>query len=137
MDSKRISNHILTVLSRNTVRMSMMKFSVMTVPTSCQGSFLVCMEYRPMNPEAVYTDCFAHRLNLSLVNTMRGAGKVSEVLELLSVLCTFLSDSNVHIEFQCDERQPISLKNLLFLAALQCMNHVMLCFVRFRLSTIP
>ena len=66
---------------------------------------------RPMNPEAVYTDCFAHRLNLSLVNTMRGAGKVSEVLELLSVLCTFLSDSNVHIEFQCDERQPISLKN--------------------------
>ena len=39
---------------------------------------------------------------------MKGAGKVSEVLELLSVLYTFLSGSNVHIEFQCEQEQLIA-----------------------------
>ena len=55
---------------------------------------------RAMNPEALYTHCCAHRLNLELVNAMRVAGKISEVLELLSLLYTFLSGSNVDIEFQ-------------------------------------
>ena len=55
-----------------------------------------------MNPDAVSTHCFAHRLNLALVNTMRGVGKVSEVLELLSVLYTFLSCSNVYISFSAN-----------------------------------
>ena len=41
---------------------------------------------------------------------MKGAGKVSEVLELLSVLYTFLSGSNVHIEFQCEQEQLIAEK---------------------------
>ena len=74
-----------------------------------------------MNPEALYTHCFSHRLNLAVVNAMRGAGKISEVLELFSLLYTFLSGYSVHIEFQreqaqfisekvIDERHPISLK---------------------------
>ena len=101
----------------------MMKFQCYDGANVMSGTISgVQKRIKAMNPEEVSTHCFAHRLNLALVNTMRGAGKVSEVLELLSVSYTFLSGSNVHIEFQCEqeqliaekvisERHPISLKS--------------------------
>ena len=41
------------------------------------------------------------------MNTIRGTGKISEVLKLLSVSCTNLSDSNVHIELVVDTVEGI------------------------------
>ena len=123
LDAESISNHIFAVLSRNSVQLSMMKFQCYDGANVMSGSVSgVQKRIRGMNPEAVYTHCFAHRLNLVVVNAMKGAGKISEVLELLSLLYSFLSGSSVHIEFQreqaqlisekvIDERHPISLKS--------------------------
>ena len=56
LDAESISNHILAVLSRNTVQISMMKFqcydgaNVMSGPISG-----VQKRIKAMNPEAIYT----------------------------------------------------------------------------------
>ena len=111
LDAESISNHIFAVLSRNSVQVSVMKSQCYDSANVMSGSVSGVQKcVSAMNPEALYTHCFEHRLNLALVNAMRGAGKISEVLVLLSLLCTFLSGFNVHIEFQCEQAQLISEK---------------------------
>ncbi|KAI6650125.1 Zinc finger MYM-type protein 1-like [Oopsacas minuta] len=122
LDVKSISNHILTVLNTNLVQISMMMFQCYDGAHVMSGSVSGVQDrIKYMNPEAIYTHCFSHRLNLALVNAMRGAGEFSEILGLLSMLYTFLSASIVHIEFEreqiqliedqiIDELPPISLK---------------------------
>lgn len=51
-------------------------------------------------PHAVYTHCYAHRLNLVLVNTIRNIPELSEFFDVLQTLYTFIANSNTrHVMF--------------------------------------
>lgn len=49
-------------------------------------------------PHAVYIHCYAHRLNLVLLDTLKSIPKIIEVLDIIQTLYTFISNSNTRHE---------------------------------------
>lgn len=45
-------------------------------------------------PHAAYTHCYAHRLNLVLVNTIRNIPELSDFFDVLQTLYTFIANGN-------------------------------------------
>jgi hypothetical protein len=75
-------------------------------------------KFRSEVPQAVYTHCFAHRLNLTLVDCQKNVNRTYEFLAVFQKLYVFLSDSYTHIVFLKNQKEvspnkrPIELKRL-------------------------
>lgn len=73
--------------------------------------------FRREVPGAVYVHCYAHRLNLALVDCVRGVQSVAEFFVALQMLYKFFATSVVHDLFIANQTelgvaQPIELKRL-------------------------
>ena len=51
---------------------------------------------RQVAPHAIYMHCYAHNLNLALVDCVKGNAHASEFFSLVQVLYVFLSSSKAH-----------------------------------------
>ena len=75
-------------------------------------------EFRELVPQAVYTHCFAHRLNFTLVDCLRSVNKAHEFLVILQKIYVFMSGSYTHQVFLWNQKEsvlnqrPIELKRL-------------------------
>ena len=73
---------------------------------------------REFAPNAVYIHCYAHVLNLVLVDSVRRVPLASEFFVLLEALYVFMSSSKIHVLFmkrqqQCNpHKQPLELQKL-------------------------
>ena len=56
-------------------------------------------------PNAVYIHCYAHVLNLALVDSVKSIGEASEFFHLLEALYVFVSSSKVHVLFTEKQQQ--------------------------------
>lgn len=54
-------------------------------------------------PQAVYTNCYAHRLHLVLVNCVKNIRSISEFFVTIHSLYNFFSSSVVHQKFQKEQ----------------------------------
>lgn len=75
-------------------------------------------KFREEVPQAIYIHCFAHRLNLALVDCVHGIQSVAEFFETVQRLYNFFSGSVVHdlfmkVQKEIDpKKQPMELKRL-------------------------
>lgn len=65
----------------------------MMVPVLC-GDLSIQAKIKETVPHAAYTHCYAHRLNLVLVNTIRNIPELSDFFDMLQTLYTFIANSN-------------------------------------------
>lgn len=83
---------------------------------SCTG---VQTRIKELAPKAVYIHCCAHRLNLILVDSVKGIGFASEFFALVELIYVFLSASKTHSIFLdvqkevSPHKQPMELKRLI------------------------
>lgn len=69
-------------------------------------------------PQTLYVHCFAHRLNLLIVQAVKGVVAVADFFATLQMCYNFLSGSNVHsrwIAFQKNtypNEQPVEFKTM-------------------------
>ncbi|XP_071844931.1 zinc finger MYM-type protein 1-like [Apostichopus japonicus] len=75
-------------------------------------------KFREVVPQAIYTHCFAHRLNLTLVDSLKSVNLCSEFFAILQKLYVFLSGSFTHQVFlqaqkeYLKDKHPVELKRL-------------------------
>lgn len=75
-------------------------------------------KFRELVPQAIYTHCFAHRLNLALVDSLKNVDLASEFFAVLQKLYVYLSGSFTHqvfLQAQKDhmkDKRPVELKRL-------------------------
>ena len=81
----------------------------------CAG---VQAKVREFAPNAIYIHCYAHVLNLVLVDSCRSVSVASEFFAIIEALCVFMASSMAHVVFvevqkkQHPGKQPLELQKL-------------------------
>uniref|UniRef100_A0A1X7UTJ9 DUF4371 domain-containing protein n=1 Tax=Amphimedon queenslandica TaxID=400682 RepID=A0A1X7UTJ9_AMPQE len=85
------------------------------ISSHCTG---VQTRVQELAPNALYVHCYAHVLNLVLVNSLRRVSLASEFFVLLEALYVLMSSSNIHVLFMKRQqqsnpyKQPLELQKL-------------------------
>ena len=119
LDAKSLSSYIKRLITEydfDTNKMVSQGYDGASVMSGCCTG--VQTRVREFAPYAVYIHCYAHVLNLVLVDSVKSVTSASEFFMLLEALYVLVSSSKIHVLFmkkqhQCNpHKQPLELQKL-------------------------